>query len=67
VNGQKISTSLATFRIERAGNKTKLVLTEQGTYFDNPDVANWAPKGQHESRRQGTEYLMDQIVAAVVR
>ena len=61
VNGRKISTSLATFHIERAGDKTKLVLTEQGAYFDD------APEAGNESRRRGTEALVDQLVAVVER
>ncbi len=67
VNGRKISTSLATLRVERAGAKTKLVITEQGAYFDDPEMATYAPEGQNASRRKGTEHLMDQLVASVVR
>ena len=67
VNGRKISTSLATFEIRRDGRKTKLVLTEQGAYFDDPDMAKYAPEGQNASRRQGTEHLVDQLVAVVTR
>ena len=61
VNGRKISTSLATFRIEPMGAKTKLVLTEQGAYFDDH------PQAGNESRRKGTEFLIDQLVAVVSR
>jgi uncharacterized protein YndB with AHSA1/START domain len=61
VNGKKISTSLATFRIEPMGGKTKLVLVEQGAYFDDH------PQAGNESRRKGTELLMDQLVALVSR
>lgn len=67
VNGRKISTSLATFHIEPAGAKTKLVLVEQGAYFDDPEMMKYAPKGQHEGRREGTEDLMDRFVAAIGR
>jgi uncharacterized protein YndB with AHSA1/START domain len=67
VNGRKISTSLATFRIERAGSKTKLVLTEQGAYFDDPEMAKYAPQGQNAGRREGTEDLMSRFVAAIDR
>jgi hypothetical protein len=61
VNGKKISTSLATFRIEKMGSKTKLVLVEQGAYFDEH------PEAGNESRRRGTEFLIDQLVAVVSR
>ena len=62
VNGRKISTSLATFRIEPTGAaQTKLVLTEQGAYFDEH------PQAGNESRRRGTEFLIDQLVAVVSR
>jgi len=61
VNGRKISTSLATFRIEKMGAKTKLVLVEQGAYFDDH------PEAGNESRRRGTEFLIDQLVAVVQR
>ena len=46
---------------------TKLVLTEQGAYYDDPDMATYAPEGQNASRRKGTEHLMDQLVAVVTR
>ena len=65
VNGRKISASLATFTIEKVGSKTKLVLTEQGTYFDDPDMAKYAPEGQAKGRLEGTKGLMDQLVALV--
>ena len=61
VNGRKISTSLATFHIERAGEKTKLVLVEQGAYFDDH------PQAGNESRRRGTEGLIDQLVSLLSR
>ena len=61
VNGEKISTSLATFRIERADDKTKLVLVEQGAYFGD------APYAGNDSRREGTEALMNQLVAVLQR
>ncbi len=65
VNGRKISTSLATFEIEKVGSKTKLVLTEQGAYFEDPDMAKYAPQGQHAGRLEGTQGLMDRFVAVV--
>jgi uncharacterized protein YndB with AHSA1/START domain len=61
VDGKKISTSLATFVIERVGSKTRLVLTEQGVYFgESHDKHN-------AMRREGTEGLLDQLVAFVHR
>ncbi|HSQ64069.1 MAG TPA: SRPBCC family protein [Polyangiaceae bacterium] len=63
VNGRKISTSLATFEIQKVGAKTKIVLTEQGAYYEDPDMAKYAPQGQAASRREGTEGLMDRIAA----
>ncbi len=63
VNGRKISTSLATFEIENVGSKTKLVLTEQGAYYEDPEMKKYAPQGQAASRREGTEGLMDQLAA----
>lgn len=63
VNGRKISTSLATFEIVRAGKKTKIVLTEQGSFFDDPDMKKYAPQGQAASRLEGTRALMDKIAA----
>lgn len=63
VNGRKISTSLATFEIVAEGAKTKLVLTEQGAYYFDPEVAKYAPQGQALSRLEGTKLLMDQIAA----
>lgn len=67
VNGRKISTSLATFEIVAQGNKTLLRLTEQGAYFDDPEMAKYAPQGQAASRREGTVGLMDKLAAAFTR
>jgi uncharacterized protein YndB with AHSA1/START domain len=66
VNGRKISTSLATFEVFPQPTGTKLVLTEQGAYYDDPDMAKYAPNGQNESRRQGTEGLMDKLAASCI-
>jgi uncharacterized protein YndB with AHSA1/START domain len=65
VNGRKISTSLATFELlAREGGKTCLRLTEQGVYYPDPDgLATYAPNGPVASRKQGTEGLLDAIVA----
>ncbi len=63
VNGRKISTSLATFELVKVGSATKLVLTEQGAYFEDPDMDKYAPQGQAASRLGGTKVLMDQLAA----
>lgn len=63
VGGRKISTSLATFELVRAGSKTKILLTEQGAYYEDPDMAKYAPEGQAKSRLEGTKGLMDQLAA----
>ncbi len=63
VNGRKISTSLATFEIVKVGSKTKIVLTEQGAYYEDPEMARYAPEGQAKSRLDGTMGLMDQLAA----
>jgi uncharacterized protein YndB with AHSA1/START domain len=62
VGGRKISSSLATFQLFAEGNgKTRVVLTEQGAYFDDPDMKEYAPNGQAASRLEGTKALMDQL------
>jgi uncharacterized protein YndB with AHSA1/START domain len=63
VNGRKISTSLATFEIVPAGRQTTLVLTEQGAFFEDPEMQRYAPHGQAASRREGTHFLMDRFAA----
>jgi uncharacterized protein YndB with AHSA1/START domain len=60
VDGRKISTSLATFELVDDGGKTRLVLTEQGAYFEDGGMA---PKGPAAMRREGTEWLLDQLAA----
>ena len=67
VNGRKISASLATFDLRGEGGKTKVRLTEQGAYFDDPDGAKYAPQGPAASRLEGTKVLMDQLAALFVR
>lgn len=61
INGKRISVSLATLQFLPDDAKSvggcRLVLTEQGAYFDGGDN----PSG----RREGTEELLDQLVAAV--
>jgi uncharacterized protein YndB with AHSA1/START domain len=63
VNGRRISVSLATFELVAAGGKTKVMLTEQGVYFEDPDAAKYAPQGQAASRLEGTKALMDKFEA----
>jgi uncharacterized protein YndB with AHSA1/START domain len=63
VNGRKISASLATFELVAEGSKTKIVLTEQGAYYDDPEMAKYTNKTAHESRLEGTKGLMDQLAA----
>ena len=63
VNGRKISTSLATFEIVPAGRQTTLVLTEQGAFFEDPEMQRYAPHGQAASRREGTRGLIDRFAA----
>jgi uncharacterized protein YndB with AHSA1/START domain len=60
VNGKKISTSLATFEIERAGAKTRLVLTEQGAYFDGGEEAV-------RMRVEGTRDLIERFAEFIVK
>jgi uncharacterized protein YndB with AHSA1/START domain len=69
VNGRKISTSLATFELVPDGKKTKVILTEQGAYFDDPEMAKYALPGQtqHQSRLAGTQSLMDRMAALFSR
>jgi uncharacterized protein YndB with AHSA1/START domain len=58
VDGVKISVSLASIELSPApGGGTRMVLTEQGAYFDGKDGAT--------SRRAGTEGLMKQFAAAL--
>jgi uncharacterized protein YndB with AHSA1/START domain len=67
VNGRKISTSLATFELSSAGGTTTLRLTEQGAYFEDPDMKRYAPQGQAASRLEGTKALMDRFAALFAR
>jgi uncharacterized protein YndB with AHSA1/START domain len=63
VNGRKISASLATFQLFAEGKKTRLVLTEQGAYFADPELERYAPNGAVAARLDGTQALMDQLAA----
>jgi uncharacterized protein YndB with AHSA1/START domain len=63
VNGRKISASLATVQLIADGQRTRIVLTEQGAYFADPEMAKYAPKGQAASRLEGTNLLWNQLAA----
>jgi uncharacterized protein YndB with AHSA1/START domain len=53
VAGKRISVSLATTQIEAAGGGTKLVCTEQGVYFDDPEALR--------NREAGFRELLEQL------
>ncbi|GAB3625861.1 polyketide cyclase [Pandoraea terrae] len=53
LNERKISASLATVEITPVGNRTRLVVTEQGAFLDGYDDAG--------SRELGTGFLLDQL------
>ena len=53
VNDRKLSVSLATIQLHRDGAGTRMVLTEQGVFFDGLDAAS--------SREAGTKFLMDAL------
>ena len=53
----------ATFEIVPAGRQTTLVLTEQGAFFEDPEMQRYAPHGQAASRREGTRGLIDRFAA----
>ncbi len=55
INGNKISVSLATIELTPDGAKTKLKITEQGSYLDGYDDAG--------KREHGTNLLIDNLVA----
>jgi uncharacterized protein YndB with AHSA1/START domain len=53
LNERKISASLATFEFQKAGNGTRLVMTEHGVFLDGYDDAG--------SRERGSNFLLDAI------
>ncbi|MCE9574943.1 MAG: SRPBCC domain-containing protein [Deltaproteobacteria bacterium] len=57
VDSKRISYSLATIDIRPNGTGTRLIVTEQGVFFDGKDGA--------VSRKQGTEWLMDNLGASL--
>lgn len=58
VNGEKISVSLATIEIFPDGGGARMQVTEQGAYFTGGKEAA-------KSREEGTNWLMDKLVASV--
>jgi uncharacterized protein YndB with AHSA1/START domain len=53
LDDRKISASLATMQLKQAGDKTILIVTEQGAFLDGYDDAG--------SREQGTGFLLDAL------
>src|SRR5580704_15292682 len=53
LDDRKISVSLATLEIKRAGTHTRLVMTEQGAFLDGHDDAG--------SREHGSNFLLDAL------
>ncbi len=58
VGGVFISVSLATIEFTLKGGKTLLRFTEQGVFLDGDKTAN-------DHRREGTQYILEQIAAIV--
>ena len=59
LNDRKISVSLATLEIKPEGEKTRLVVTEQGAFLDGYEDGG--------SRERGTEHLLDLVGASLRR
>ena len=57
VDDKKLSVSVATIEVYADGDATRLLVTEQGVYFDSLDSA--------ESREKGTQWLMDELMQTV--
>jgi len=57
LNDERISVSLATLEFTAEANGTRLTLTENGVFLDGLDTV--------ESRRQGTEQLLDALAASL--
>lgn len=58
-NEKKLSVSLATIQLHPDGTGTRMVLTEQGVFFDEPQG--------NASREQGTKQLMDALARSLER
>lgn len=59
LNDARTSVSVATVELEPVGSGTRLIYTEQGAYFDDPEAA--------AGREEGTQGLFDQLGAALQR
>ena len=60
VSGNMISVTLVTMHLEAAGAGTRLLYTEQGTYFDGyPEAA--------ASRKKGTSWHMDNLAELIAK
>jgi uncharacterized protein YndB with AHSA1/START domain len=57
MSGERMSVSVATVELKPKGKGTQMTLTEYGAFLDGLDTS--------DQRRQGTEWLMDQLVASV--
>ena len=57
LDDKKISVSLATIQLKTLGNKTTLMVTEQGAFLDGYDDAG--------SREHGTGFLLDALGASL--
>ena len=57
LNEKKISVSLATMQLKAEGDKTTLMVTEQGAFLDGYDDAG--------SREEGTGHLLDALGASL--
>ncbi len=57
LNDQRISVSVATVELTPVGERTRLLITEQGAYLDGLD--------QPSMRQKGTEELMDKLAATL--
>jgi uncharacterized protein YndB with AHSA1/START domain len=53
----RISVSLATIALKKAGKGTKMIFTEQGAFLDDFD--------QPETREEGTKVLLEQMAASL--
>jgi len=59
MNGQRISVSVATVELKPDGSGTRMIVREDGAFLDGLDTV--------AQREAGTNYLMDQLGAALDR